>query len=252
MTKSFESFEERILSIDAQTLAAIDAELEAERNDPNYQPKPVAWRDDPDPFGMDWKWAEPEDAPSVISFSAQPKRSFRLRSVGGYYGIGAAVAASLLIGVLLGGLAFRGVGWRPSVGETDVLLASVTPKFGTLRGAEQSLLVEVGSVRPGFATIITLAPDRAQQVFPEPGEEPIRVAPSAPQTYGPLPRDSTTALVLVTETPATDLIREALLTQEFRPGDIDRLGGYLRKLLAQSGYRSAGMSYTPIVQGEKK
>ena len=60
----------------------------------------------------------------------------------------------------------------PSTGETEVLLASVTPKFGTLRGAEHSLLVEVASVRPGFATIITLAPDRPQQVFPEPGEEP--------------------------------------------------------------------------------
>ena len=134
----------------------------------------------------------------------------------------------------------------------DVLLASVTPKFGTLRGAEHSLLVEVASVRPGFATIITLAPDRPQQVFPEPGEDPIRVAPSAPQTYGPLPRDSTTALVLITETPATDLIREALLSQEFMPGNLDRLDGYLRKLLSQSGYRWVGMSYTPIVQRESK
>jgi hypothetical protein len=163
-----------------------------------------------------------------------------------------ALAASLLVGVLLGGLAFRGGGLWPSTGETEVLLASVTPKFGTLRGAEQSLLVEVGSVRPGFATIITLAPDRPQQVFPEPGEEPIRIKPSARETYGPLPRDSTTALVLITETPATDLIREALLSQEFRAGDLDRLDGYLRKLLSQSGYRSVGMSYTPIVQGEKK
>ncbi len=160
----------------------------------------------------------------------------------------ALLGRALLLGVFLGGVAVR----RLATGGPEVLLASVTPKFGTLRGAERTLLVEVESVRPGFATIITLAPDRPQQVFPEPGEEPIRVAPSAPQTYGPLPRDSTTALVLVTETPATDLIREALLTQKFRPGDLDRLDGYLRTLLAQSGYRSVGMSYTPIGQQESK
>ena len=163
-----------------------------------------------------------------------------------------ALAASLLVGVLLGGLVFRGAGLRPSTGGMEVLLASVTPKFGTLRGSERSLLVEVASVRPGFATIITLAPDRPQQVFPEPGESPIRVAQSAPQTYGPLPRDSTTALVLITETPATDLIREVLLSQEFMPDNLDRLDGYVRKLLSQSGYRWVGMSYTPIVQRESK
>jgi len=163
-----------------------------------------------------------------------------------------ALAASLLLGVFLGGLLVRGAGWKPSTGGMEVLLASVTPKFGALRGAERSLLVEVASVRPGFATIITLAPDRPQQVFPEPGESPIRVAPSAPQTYGPLPRDSTTALVLITETPATDLLREALLSQEFMPDNLDRLDGYLRKLLSQSGYRWVGMSYTPIVQRESK
>jgi hypothetical protein len=54
-------FHELMESISDESLDAIDAELEAERNDPNYQPKPVAWRDDPDPFGMDWKWAEPQD-----------------------------------------------------------------------------------------------------------------------------------------------------------------------------------------------
>jgi hypothetical protein len=161
-----------------------------------------------------------------------------------------ALAASLLVGVLLGGLALRGL--RPSTGETEVLLASVTPKFGTLRGSEHSLLVEVASVRPGFATIITLAPDRPQQVFPEPGEDPIRVHPSARETYGPLPPDSITALALITEVPATELIREALLSQEFKAGDLARLDGYLRKLLSQSGYRWVGMSYTPIVQRETK
>ena len=57
----------------------------------------------------------------------------------------------------------------------EVLLASVTPKFGTLRGSERSLLVEVASVRPGFATLIALSHRIAEEVFPEPGEPPMRV-----------------------------------------------------------------------------
>lgn len=41
---------------DPALLAEIDAELEAERNDPNFKPPQIAWRDDPDPFGTNWEW----------------------------------------------------------------------------------------------------------------------------------------------------------------------------------------------------
>ena len=47
-----ERFHEALASISDEELAAIDAKLD----DPNYQPPEVEWRDDPDPFGMDWKW----------------------------------------------------------------------------------------------------------------------------------------------------------------------------------------------------
>jgi hypothetical protein len=159
-----------------------------------------------------------------------------------------ALAASLLLGVLLGGLVFRGGGRRPSTGGMEVLLASVTPKFGTLRGAERALLVEVASVRPGFATLIALSPERAEEVFPEPGEPPLRVSPSAPPpTYGPLPRDSTTVLVLVTETPATSFLRDALPTdRQFRASDTEQLERHLRQLLSESGYRWVAVGVAAI------
>lgn len=52
--------EQRILSISDEHLDAIDASIAAKRNDPNFQPRKVEWLDDgPDPFGMDWKWADP-------------------------------------------------------------------------------------------------------------------------------------------------------------------------------------------------
>ena len=159
-----------------------------------------------------------------------------------------AIAASLLLGVFLGGLIFRGVTWRPGTGGMEVLLASVTPKFGTLRGSERSLLVEVASVRPGFATLIALSPDRAEEVFPEPGEPPLRVSPSAaPQTYGPLPRDSTTVLVLITETPATSFIRDALPTdRQFRANNAEELERHLRQLLSECGYRWVAVGVAAI------
>src|SRR5690242_19893893 len=56
MTNPFESFEERILGISKERLDAIDAELEAERNDPDIRPSKVEWLDDPDPFDRDWDW----------------------------------------------------------------------------------------------------------------------------------------------------------------------------------------------------
>ena len=38
------------------------AELEIELNDPNRVPREVKWLDDgPDPFGMNWEWAEPAE-----------------------------------------------------------------------------------------------------------------------------------------------------------------------------------------------
>ncbi len=53
-------FEDRIKEIiPDETCAKIDARL-ADPNDPVHTRK-VEWRDDPDPFGMDWKWAEPSE-----------------------------------------------------------------------------------------------------------------------------------------------------------------------------------------------
>jgi hypothetical protein len=51
-----EAIEERILGISKERLDAADAELAAERNDPDFEPPAVEWLDDPDPFGMGWGW----------------------------------------------------------------------------------------------------------------------------------------------------------------------------------------------------
>ena len=38
----------------------LDADIDAKLKDPNFQPRAVELRDDPDPFGLDWTWAEPQ------------------------------------------------------------------------------------------------------------------------------------------------------------------------------------------------
>ena len=257
MAKPFESFEERILSLDAETLAAIDAELEAERNDHDARPREVEWLGDPDPFGLDWQWAEPSDqgaksapkttpttakSPAVIPFSNHPERWSPLQRVA--YAAGAAIAASLLVGIgmLVGSRTFRGM---------EVLVAVVTPQFVSARGTGTDLRVEAQSDRPGFATVISLAPDRRQEVFPLPGADAVRVEPSGTVAYGPLPPDSRTVLAVLTERPATELVRDALVGKPFTSSQVGQLQDYLRKTLAEAGHRWAAFGITRFERSPK-
>jgi len=56
-------------------IAAIDPKLNA----PSYRPEPVEWRDDPDPFGLDWEWAEPERGPKLENHPVAPEGGARQR-----------------------------------------------------------------------------------------------------------------------------------------------------------------------------
>jgi hypothetical protein len=59
MMKRSERLHELMRSFDSETLARLDAELEAKLNDRAGAARKVEWRDDPDPSGMNWEWAEP-------------------------------------------------------------------------------------------------------------------------------------------------------------------------------------------------
>lgn len=55
--EAYESFRKRLSSISDEVLARIDRNL----NDPNYDPGPVEWREDPDPLHQGWDWLEGDD-----------------------------------------------------------------------------------------------------------------------------------------------------------------------------------------------
>jgi hypothetical protein len=154
-----------------------------------------------------------------------------------------AIAASLLIGmgVLIGSMAFHGIATATGM---EILVAIASPQFVPARGTDTDLRVEIQCDRPGFATVMSLASGRRQQVLPLPGADPISVASSGTTTYGPLPPDSTTVLVVVTELPATDAIRNALLGKQFTPNESGQLQGFLRDILGASGHRWAAFGIT--------
>jgi hypothetical protein len=194
------------------------------------------------------------ELPSVIPLTHRDSRSAKhpwLERTGPARWTAYAIAASLLIGlgVLIGSRIFQGGG---AAGGMEILVASVTPQFLPAKGTEMDLRVEIQSGRPGFASVISLAPDRRQQVFPLPGAGAVPVGPAGTGPYGPLPPDSRTVLVVVTDRPATDAIRDALLGKPFTPSQAGQLQGYLREVLAAAGHRWAAFGITRFERSPKE
>jgi hypothetical protein len=247
MNSQFDEFEEFMRGIDAETHARADALA----NDPNYRPPSADLLDDPDPFGMGWEWANPQqgeartalstpqpvsatpESPPVIPFTPRLERRSRFRWVG--YGAGAAIAASLLIGlgILIASKLPRG-------GGTEVLVANASPVYGPGRGAERELRVEMRCDLAGFAAVLALAPTRWPEIFPGPGGEDIPITSGVPKEFGPLTPGTTRVLFVVTETPAAEPIRKALRGKTFTPDQVDELQAFLRSALEAKGYRRMG------------
>jgi hypothetical protein len=134
---------------------------------------------------------------------------------------GTALAASFVLALLVAEGLFRPV-------RHEVLLASVmvVPRDSRAADAARVTLddqgvcrliggkdfnIEIRSPRQGVATVVLLGPD-ALTVYPKPGQAAIAIEPFRTRKFGPLERlkGRTTVLVIVTATPAAELIRERL------------------------------------------
>jgi hypothetical protein len=174
---------------------------------------------------------------------------------------GSLLAAALLVGLVVGRWVLPGGGPPPPAGPSAFLLASITPQPGPGRGghpaervtlgtdgayrleARRDFRVVVQSPRPGFATLVLLAPGRVD-VFPRPVQEEIQVeAFPQSQKVGPLPGPGTTTTVLavVTERPAAETIRQVLPAGGAAPAEVDRLLGDIRQ-----GLRKAGQPWAAV------
>ena len=59
MPESIDRFDETMDRFDAETLARLDAEFRAQRDDPSSPAPQSRWRDKVrDPFDMNWEWAD--------------------------------------------------------------------------------------------------------------------------------------------------------------------------------------------------
>jgi hypothetical protein len=89
---------------------------------------------------------------------------------------------------------------------------------------------------------VLLAPGRFQ-VYPRSGQADLRVEAGQPRDYGPLlpPGDVTTVLLVVTETPAADLLRQALPAEGAKPDQVDAVLADLQTALWQAGHRWAAV-----------
>ena len=239
---------------DAETAARVDAELQdpdnqfvrflegARENSPPGDPfcgvfdSPQTAPLENEDFGGNN--SGPSDETAQVIRLGRPDRL--LRRVG--YGVCGTIAASLLVGagVLIGSSLFR----------MEVLVATVTPDLGTARGPGKELRIEIQAGRPGFATLISLAPGRRQEVFPKPGSADFRLDESGSSTVGPLPPDTQLAVVVITETRSSDAVQKALSAKDYRAGDLTQLQPDLVKALSKRGDRwaSIGISEFPRIK----
>jgi hypothetical protein len=183
--------------------------------------------------------------------AAIPKR-FRGRTLRRIALVGLGLAASFLLGWLVG----RGRhGPEPSGQSGELVLAGLTAVPRDSRAAEaarvmlddqgvyriaggRDFALQIRSPRRGVATLVLLG-SGPPVVYPLPGQADIAVEPLEPRKFGPLdrPEARTTVLVLVTATPASDIIRQQVTAPRAALEEPDRLLAELEQALWTAGQR---------------
>ena len=156
------------------------------------------------------------------------------------------IAASLLVGVFLGSLVFRGGSAGP-----EILVAQASIGYETPRGGSPQPTVRVQPPIDGFVTLITLAPDRRPLVIPPLGGDYIRVSRNNRSDGISVPEDTTTVLSVVTPTPSADPIEREFSgrnAKRYAPEDASELRSDLETFLLDFGYRriAIGVSEVPL------
>jgi hypothetical protein len=239
MAKPFESIEERILGISKERLDAADAELEAERNDPDFEPPAVEWLDDPDPFGMDWDWLlpRPEASPIASKTLAEPAASPTAPQIFGVPRRRVVTALAWAASILLVFSVDRFVLRPGGEADLDATGARITPG-GALGG--QAWTLEVPSDRRAFITIAVLGSDNVPEYHPEAGKL-LETQPGTPLTYTIQGDPGDSAFVILTETPAGDLLHDktdfAVKTGQQTWRDADSFRTFLEETLRSLGFR---------------
>jgi hypothetical protein len=148
-----------------------------------------------------------------------------------------AMAASVLVGIVIGSRAFPSKDGSP--GRTDWAVTATLDQAGT-RGIEAIYRIVIRSDLDGFATVVALSTEGSPEVTPGVGGDLIR-ARRGERVETLLPKDvpaPSVVLVVVAETPADTAIRRALRNRKYAPGEVDQLRSYLEARLKELNYRS--------------
>jgi hypothetical protein len=161
--------------------------------------------------------------------SGQRRRIGR-RSAWNWVLLGSGTAAAVLMGMLIGRYVLPVAGPQSPARRGQLLLGRIeivaqyrpdrsgkpvepmardSPRIYLVKRRPYELLIQ--SDREGFATLVLLAPS-LRQVYPRSSKDGISIDPSRPQKYGPLehPAERTIVLVMVTESPASGIVRKVL------------------------------------------
>jgi hypothetical protein len=168
---------------------------------------------------------------SLLSASSSDSARWRRRlaAVG-------ALAACLAIG-LVGGLA-----WNRSRDNKpfEVLVAQADSRSVGARGQpDEGKAVAIQSARKGFASVIALFNDKSPMVFPSRAAGAVPVLPGERVQSPPLPPGLSGAavlLIVITEQPAAEVIRQSTEGMNFGPSQVGELQRILTEKLEASNY----------------
>jgi hypothetical protein len=198
---------------------------------------------------------------AAMAQAARTRMAFRRRNLLRAALVGMGLAASFLLGLLIGQGRFtsespEGPGERLLAGLTAVPRDSRGPDAARVTLDDQGVYqitggkdfaLEIRSPRRGVATIVLLGPGDPV-VYPPLRRAKIAVEPLEPRKFGPLdrPEGRTTVLVIVTATPAAEMIRQHLKAAEAAREQPDRLVAQLEQALWGAGQRWAALGRITI------
>lgn len=226
------------MSIIPKHLQELLKQIDHERVDLESRTEPqdaVEWQQGVDPWGLDWQWLAPENNETATHQAKEsPSRPSLDRFTGRRWAASlAAIAASLILGLLLG----RSM--LPQPNGIQVASASAEIESVIQRGPEAKD-IRVQAPFKGFATVLALSPQQNAEVAPSWGDPDIEVPVNGLSTAVALPDGATRVLFVVTETPAGEPIRLWIEDDNIGPfyaDELEALQDEVTKLLERKGYR---------------
>ena len=155
--------------------------------------------------------------------------------------------ATLAVGIAIGSVFMTGMN-----SSRSVRVAHVQTKRGPLRGTDDALQVQIQSPLDGFVTIVVLSSDRQLRVIPGFGADEISTSARKPSPWIVVDNDTERFLAIVTETPASTVIRRHIQSDERKnltPDDQATVQSKLEQFLKKMGYRRVAIgSGTPAAR----